>query len=77
MLSAGVLFVPLLYVLTRGVVLGITPGRKGVQLYSVDGKVDMLTAKDSSWLSLTRILVDGGKYQAFLRYVACQMYSCW
>ncbi|XP_060084489.1 ER membrane protein complex subunit 7-like [Ylistrum balloti] len=37
------------------------------KLFSLEGKVELLSANDSSWISKTRVLVNGGKYQGFIR----------
>ena len=35
--------------------------------FKIDGKVFVTSADDKSWVSNTRVLLDGGKYRGFLR----------
>ena len=37
------------------------------QKYKIDGKVTVPFSNDQEWLSMTRILVDGGEYIGFLK----------
>lgn len=35
--------------------------------FRIEGKVEVLSARDKEWMTNTRILVDGGEYLGFLR----------
>ena len=37
--------------------------------FRIDGKVYVTSSKDKDWVSNTRVLIEGGKYRGFLRWV--------
>lgn len=42
---------------------------EGTGLFRIDGKVDLVSHRDKEWLTSTRVLVDGGEFVGYLRYV--------
>ena len=38
--------------------------------FKIDGKIDLTVAKDKDWMTQTRVLVDGGEYLGYLRYIS-------
>jgi len=40
---------------------------EGSQLFSIEGKVDVLSTSNKDWISNTQILVDGGLYTGHLK----------
>ena len=39
-----------------------------VDLFKIEGKVEVVSTQNKDWIGNTRILVDGGDYIAHLRY---------
>lgn len=37
------------------------------ELFTLEGKVELWSVNSTAWISQTRVLVDGGKYQGFIR----------
>ena len=42
---------------------------KSDQLFKIEGKISVPYAMEQEWVANTRVLVDGGKYIGFLRFV--------
>ncbi|XP_033743346.1 ER membrane protein complex subunit 7-like [Pecten maximus] len=49
----------------RGV--GGSHGEGDRELYTLEGKVELLSANNTAWICQTQVLVDGGKYRGFIR----------
>ena len=41
---------------------------EGSDRFKIEGKVTLTDARNSDWLGVTRVLVDGGDYVGYLRF---------
>jgi len=38
-------------------------------LFKIEGQIQIISAKDKTWMSDIKILVEGGRYRGYIRYL--------
>lgn len=50
---------------------------EGPQVFSIEGRVEVVSTSNKDWISNTQVLVDGGLFIGHLRYIHFTVYLCY